>query len=55
MVDELNAHCRNQLSSYKRPRYWYFAKEFPTTEAGKLRKFILRDMILNGELKETTE
>lgn len=54
-IEELNSYCKKNLASYKRPRFWYFVKEFPSTDAGKIRKFMMLDMILNGELKETTE
>lgn len=53
-IEELNKYCKDNLASYKRPRFWYFVNEFPMTEAGKLRKFLLRDRILSGDLNETT-
>ncbi len=43
LVDELDAHCREQLAGYKRPRRWDFMAELPRSEAGKLTKRALRD------------
>ena len=40
---ELEAHCRDRLSSYKVPRRWFFAQDLPRTEAGKLAKRALRE------------
>jgi len=54
-VEELDEYCRTHLSSFKRPRFWYFVSEFPTTEAGILRKFILRDLIVKGEMRPEKE
>jgi fatty-acyl-CoA synthase len=50
-VEELNAYCLESLARFKRPRLWAFTKEFPCTATGKLRKFQLKEDILNGVLK----
>lgn len=54
-VEELDTYCKDNIAGYKRPRFWYFVNEFPTTEAGKLRKFMLRDQILKNELPPVTK
>ena len=48
--DELDAHVRAELSSYKAPRIWVFVDELPMTPSGKVQKFVLRDRFLAGEL-----
>jgi fatty-acyl-CoA synthase len=47
---ELQAFCRSQLAHFKAPTLWYFAKEFPFTETGKLQKFKLVEAIRDGTL-----
>jgi fatty-acyl-CoA synthase len=42
-VEELIAHCKSGLASYKCPRFIVFA-EIPKTSTGKIQKFKLRDM-----------
>jgi 3-(methylthio)propionyl---CoA ligase len=42
-ADELMAWCRQNLASYKCPRYVVFA-EIPKTSTGKIQKFKLRDL-----------
>lgn len=48
---ELHEFCRANLAAYKTPKFWYFVKEFPWTETGKLQKFKLVQAIKSGELK----
>ncbi len=48
LEEELGAHCRARLASYKVPRRWFFADELPRTEAGKLAKRALRDRFVPG-------
>jgi fatty-acyl-CoA synthase len=43
---ELAALCRAELAPYKTPRYWRFVDELPTTPAGKVQKFRLREQFL---------
>ncbi|HVX18817.1 MAG TPA: AMP-binding protein [Acidimicrobiales bacterium] len=43
LADELMAHCRAHLASFKCPRSVDFRAELPRTEAGKLYKRLLRD------------
>ncbi|MEZ4523288.1 MAG: AMP-binding protein [Thermomicrobiales bacterium] len=40
-VEELDAHCRERLSSYKVPKTWEFVEALPRDEAGKLRRSAL--------------
>ncbi|MFJ5714754.1 AMP-binding protein [Neobacillus sp. NPDC093127] len=47
--EELTEYCKANLASYKRPRFWFFVNEFPTTAAGKIQKFKLREIVLKDE------
>jgi fatty-acyl-CoA synthase len=44
--EELAALCRAELAPYKKPRYWVFVDELPTTSSGKVQKFRLRERFL---------
>ena len=46
-ADEIIAHCRDGLASYKCPRHVIFA-EIPKTSTGKIQKFKLREMAKTG-------
>lgn len=46
--DELRAHCKEELTGYKRPRYIEFRDELPKSNVGK----ILRRELRNEELKK---
>ncbi|MFN2462508.1 MAG: AMP-binding protein, partial [Candidatus Dormibacteria bacterium] len=41
--DDLAGFCRNQIATYKIPRYWKFVDEFPMTVTGKIQKFKMRE------------
>jgi fatty-acyl-CoA synthase len=41
-AEEIIAHCRANLASYKCPRYVVF-RDLPMTSTGKVQKFVLRD------------
>ena len=43
-ADELRQHCREQLTGYKRPRYFDFRKELPKTNIGKILRRALKDL-----------
>ncbi len=43
LADQLSAHLRAQLPTYKRPRYFEFLAELPKTATGKIQRFKLRD------------
>ncbi|WHY83833.1 AMP-binding protein [Neobacillus novalis] len=47
--EELTEYCKANLASYKRPRFWFFVNEFPTTAAGKIQKFKLQEMVLKDQ------
>jgi fatty-acyl-CoA synthase len=47
---ELVRFCRSSLSPHKAPRRWVFLEEFPLTPSGKIRKFVLRERVVAGEL-----
>jgi len=41
-AEEIVAHCRTKLASYKCPRHVVF-RELPMTSTGKVQKFVLRE------------
>jgi fatty-acyl-CoA synthase len=43
---ELFLFVRAHLAKHKTPRYWHFVEHFPVTANGKIRKFVLRDMLV---------
>jgi fatty-acyl-CoA synthase len=49
-VDELRRYCRLRIARFKTPSLWCFVDAYPTTAAGKIQKFVLRDLILCGGL-----
>lgn len=51
-VDELTAHCKGQLASFKMPRRIEFWSELPTSPVGKPLRRDVRDQMTND--KETT-
>ncbi|MEM1082314.1 MAG: AMP-binding protein, partial [Pseudomonadota bacterium] len=50
-VDELRAHCKQELTGYKVPRYVEFVDELPKTNVGKILRRELRDLF--GEAKSS--
>ena len=42
-IEELKAHCKDQLTGYKRPKHFEFKKELPKTNVGKILRRELRD------------
>ncbi len=42
--EELQDHCRGQISRYKIPKYVFFVSEFPMTGSGKIQKYKLREL-----------
>jgi len=44
--EEVTAFCRGQIAHYKIPRYIRFVDEFPMTVSGKVRKFVIRDRMI---------
>jgi fatty-acyl-CoA synthase len=42
-VEDLVAHCRERLASFKIPRRWAFLGELPQTASGKIRRTELRE------------
>jgi acyl-CoA synthetase (AMP-forming)/AMP-acid ligase II len=48
----LREHCRAQIARFKAPSRWFFVDGYPTTAAGKVQKFVLRERIVAGELVE---
>ena len=50
--EELFAYLREHLSPQKTPKHWYLMEEFPLTGSGKIQKFVLRDLWMNGDFEE---
>ncbi|MBN2568818.1 MAG: AMP-binding protein [Deltaproteobacteria bacterium] len=48
---ELHDYCRANITHFKTPRIWAVTNEFPYTATGKIQKFMLKDLIVKGELK----
>jgi fatty-acyl-CoA synthase len=44
--DEVLAHCRGRIASFKIPRAVIFVDDFPMTSSGKIQKVKLRDEAL---------
>jgi len=49
-AEEVLAHCRDKLSSYKRPSAAVVVPSLPVTGIGKSAKNALRQAILEGDL-----
>ncbi|MEU7815429.1 AMP-binding protein [Pseudonocardia sp. NPDC049154] len=47
---DLVAYCRSRIARFKAPTSWFFVDRYPTTPAGKIQKFALRDQIAGGAL-----
>jgi fatty-acyl-CoA synthase len=50
----LQEHCRRRIARFKAPSRWFFVDDYPTTAAGKIQKFALRDAIVQGRLLPTS-
>ncbi len=46
--DALKAFVRERLSPQKTPALWVWVEEWPLTGSGKIQKFVLRDMFVDG-------
>ena len=42
--EQLAAHCRGKIATFKIPRYWKFTDAFPMTVTGKVQKFRMREI-----------
>ena len=42
--EQLFRFCKNQIATYKIPRYWKFVDDFPMTVSGKIRKVEMREI-----------
>ncbi|MDR3350808.1 MAG: AMP-binding protein [Prevotellaceae bacterium] len=42
--EQLRRFCKDQIATYKTPRYWKFVDEFPMTVSGKIRKVEMREI-----------
>jgi len=50
--DALIKYLREHLAPFKIPTRWFVASEFPVTPTGKVRRFELRDAVLDGRATE---
>jgi acyl-CoA synthetase (AMP-forming)/AMP-acid ligase II len=48
-ADELRAHCKEHIASYKAPRSVEFVEELPVSGAGKILKRVLRSRHWEGQ------
>ena len=56
-ADEIRAFCEGRIAHYKVPRYVKFVDAFPMTVTGKIRKFLMRQQMIDElglTLEETT-
>ena len=44
--EEIRAFCLGRIAHYKIPRYIRFVHEFPLTASGKVKKFVIRDVMI---------
>ena len=47
----IDAHCRERMASFKRPRQLFVVGELPKTATGKIRRFALREKLKESALK----
>ena len=45
-AEEIRNFCRGQIAHFKIPRYVRFVEEFPSTATGKVRKFVMRQQMI---------
>ncbi|WP_223838499.1 AMP-binding protein [Saccharopolyspora pogona] len=53
MPSDLRQYCRSRIARFKVPSVWFFVDGYPTTAAGKIQKFTLRESIIGGALAPT--
>jgi acyl-coenzyme A synthetase/AMP-(fatty) acid ligase len=51
LAERLHTFCRQQAASFKVPRLWFHIEAMPMTASGKIQKFVLRQRIVDGEMK----
>lgn len=51
---DLKKLCKENLTSYKLPRRWYFVKEIPHTSSGKIARADVRRLIESGGIANET-
>ena len=47
--DDIREYCLDKIARFKIPRHIRFVESFPMTASGKVQKFKLREMHVNGE------
>ena len=50
-VDEIKAHCRTLLASFKIPQRVYFFEELPRTTTGKVQKHLIVEQLQRGHIE----
>ena len=43
--EDIMAHCRGRIASFKVPRHVVLMSEYPTTSSGKVQRFLLRERV----------
>jgi benzoate-CoA ligase family protein len=51
--DSIDAHCRERMAGFKRPRQLVIVDELPKTATGKIRRFALRETLTDGSPADT--
>ena len=51
-AEDVSSFCRQRLAGFKIPRRLYFVKQLPATATGRVKKTVLREMAMQGELDE---
>src|SRR5512140_270631 len=46
--DELRAFCKGKIATFKIPKYWKFVDGFPMTVNGKIQKYKMREIAVEG-------
>ena len=49
--DDLIAHCRTQIASYKKPKTIIYVDELPRLPSGKINKVVLRQLYGTADVK----
>ncbi|MFK5953927.1 MAG: AMP-binding protein [Desulfobacterium sp.] len=48
--EEVKAFCKEQISYHKIPKLVFFIEDYPTTASGKIQKYRLRDLVIEGKV-----
>ena len=51
-INDLEKHCRDNLSGYKVPKNFIFIDELPRNASGKILKRVIKERLDNNQLSE---